>query len=145
MRAEHPSIRPARDEDRHAALAIFNASRAAAGCFGAAPADRQAFAALIEGEAVYLAELDGAAAGFVSIWVADRFIHHLYVAPEHQRHGIGSALLRHCEAIHGRPLSLKCDCRNQRARRFYLSKGWLSRETGIGENGPWERLYLPQA
>lgn len=143
MCADTPIIRRADDADLNALLDIFNAARADAGCFRGLPVDHGTFAALVEGEAVFLAEVDGGVAGFVSIWVADRFIHHLYVAPQFQSRGIGSALLRECQARHGRPLSLKCDVRNIRARRFYRNKGWLARETGNGDDGPWERLYSP--
>ena len=143
MRTDKRLIRPAVDADLGTLLAIFNASRAHAGCFTRTHVDRETFATLVEGEVVYLAALGERTAGFVSIWRADRFIHHLYVAPEHQSHGIGSALLRECIARYGRSLSLKCDCRNHRARRYYLNKGWHPRETGMGEDGPWERLYSP--
>jgi len=96
---------------------------------------------MVEGEEVHLAVLEETIAGFVSVWVPDRFIHHLYVSAQYQSQGVGSALLQACEAMYGRPLSLKCDVRNHRAQRFYRSKGWFPRETGMGEEGPWEQLH----
>src|SRR5712691_3936471 len=40
---------------------------------------------------VWVAELDGKVAGFTA--VADKMVYHLYVLPDHQRAGIGTALL----------------------------------------------------
>lgn len=97
---------------------LFNASRASAGCFSGRTPDLAAFAAMLEGEEVHLAVSEETIAGFVSVWVPDRFIHHLYVSAQYQSHGVGSALLQACEAMYGRPLSLKCDVRNHRAQRF---------------------------
>ncbi|MBI3714517.1 MAG: GNAT family N-acetyltransferase [Betaproteobacteria bacterium] len=126
-------------------LDIFNSSRATAGCFSGKAVDRKGFAALVEGEEILVAESVGQVVGFVSVWVADRFIHHLYVLPQMQNKRIGSALLQACEAKYGHPLSLKCDICNLQAQRFYKSKGWSPQEAGIGEDGLWERLYSPRA
>lgn len=135
-------IRPAVTADQPLLCGIYTASRTAAGCYPGSPPDAAHFAGLIEGEEIQVAEIGGELAGFVSVWVADRFIHHLYVLPRFQRQGVGSALLRACVAGYGLPLSLKCDLCNLRARRFYAHKGWVATETGTGDHGPWERLSL---
>lgn len=139
------AIRPARPQDAGALLDVYNASRASAGCFGAEAVALAEFLGGIEGEDVQVAELAGAIVGFVSVWVPERFIHHLYVAPQHQAAGVGSALLDACEARYGRPLSLKCVTRNQRARRFYQRRGWRCEDGGVGEEGPWEHWHSPPA
>ncbi|MBT0963959.1 GNAT family N-acetyltransferase [Denitromonas iodatirespirans] len=122
---------------------LYNASRASAGCFDEAAVTLAEFLGGIEGEDVHVATLAGAVVGFVSVWVPERFIHHLYVSPAHQGCGVGSALLRACEARYGRPMSLKCVTRNLRARRFYQQRGWRCEGGGVGEDGPWEHWYSP--
>lgn len=124
---------------------IFNWSRAGVGCYSREAIDIEGFSESIEGEEVHVAVLDETIVGFVSVWASERFIHHLYVLPWYQDRGVGSTLLRICEEVYGSPLSLKCDKRNERARRFYRGKGWLSSDTGVGPDGPWERLYSPGA
>jgi ribosomal protein S18 acetylase RimI-like enzyme len=138
-------IRPAKSSELNALLDLFNSARANVACYFGKDAGPREFATLVEGEEIHVAVLEGTIAGFVSVWVADRFIHHLYVSPQYQSRGVGSALLEAGEAMYGHPLSLKCDTLNHQAQRFYRSKGWLPQETGVGENGPWERLYAPRA
>ena len=69
----------------------------------------------------------GPVAGFCVL--KDERIDHLYVAPEHQRRGLGERLLRH--AMGRRPsLQLWTFQRNVAARRFYEKHGFLAiRET----------------
>ncbi|KAA3654644.1 MAG: N-acetyltransferase [Proteobacteria bacterium] len=136
-------IRPARSRDAGALLALYNAARAGAGCFSGPDAELAEFLGAIDGEAVHVAMVAGEIAGFVSVWVPERFIHHLYVSPAYQRAGIGRALLRLCEARYGRPLSLKCVTRNVRARCFYQQCGWRCEGGGVGEDGPWEHWFSP--
>lgn len=124
-------------------LAIMNSSRHAARCFKKPSVELDELTSALEGEVIYLAEIGGRFVGFVSVWVPDHFIHHLYVLPEFQRRGIGSRLLEHCQREYGRALSLKCEISNMAAQRFYRSKGWVSMECGTGIDGPWERFYSP--
>ncbi|MCO6411488.1 MAG: GNAT family N-acetyltransferase [Thiogranum sp.] len=145
MHSEPVNIRSAERIETSVLLDLFNASRANVACYSGKEADLAEFAGLVEGEEIHVAVVGGVIAGFVSVWVADRFIHHLYVSPQYQSRGVGSALLQASVAMYGHPLSLKCDTHNCRALRFYRSKGWLPQETGVGEYGPWERLYAPPA
>uniref|UniRef100_UPI000E0AF462 GNAT family N-acetyltransferase n=1 Tax=Vibrio cholerae TaxID=666 RepID=UPI000E0AF462 len=46
-----------------------------------------------QGERIWLSEVLGNVAGFISIWEPDKFIHHLYVATEYQGQGVGLMLL----------------------------------------------------
>lgn len=139
----HLVIRPAGPCELDAVLALYNASRATAGCFRGGDATRAEFLGSIDGEDVHVAMLREDIVGFASVWVPERFIHHLYVSPAHQRAGVGSALLRACEARYGRPMSLKCVTRNVRARCFYAQHGWRCEGGGVGEDGPWEHWHSP--
>lgn len=142
MRSESVLVNPAEGLEPTVLLDIFNLSRARVGCYPKSALDVEGFSALIEGEGVHVAVSGGTPVGFVSVWPADRFIHHLYVLPRYQGNGVGSALLRTCETTYGLPLSLKCDTCNERAQRFYRNKGWVSVEKGVGPDGPWERFRL---
>lgn len=133
-------VKPAAGVGLASLLDIYNASRGGVGCYSGEVLDIERFSALVDGEEIHVAISDRTIVGFVSVWAADRFIHHLYVAPQYQGRGIGSELLRTCENVYGAPLSLKCDTCNERARRFYRKKGWLPIEKGVGVDGPWERL-----
>ncbi len=124
---------------------IYSAARIAAGCFAQPAADAPQFEALVTGEEISVAERDGDVVGFVSVWVAEKFIHHLYVLPAAQGKGVDSGLLRFCTQEYGHPLSLKCEVNNVRAQRFYRNKGWFSREEGAGEDGAWQRLCSANA
>lgn len=124
---------------------IFNAARSHAGCFTRPCVKLAEFERLIEGEVLHVASHADQITGFAAVWQADQFIHHLYVDPGYQGMGIGTALLAHCEQAYGRPLSLKCPVRNAASMHFYRQRGWIARDAGEGEDGPWERLYLEAA
>lgn len=87
------------------------------------------FAAETEGEAVSVVEAErGRLVGFISVWEREKFVHHLYVDPEAQGSGFGTALLGVLEGRH----ELKCQVQNVRAYRFYLRRGW--REVSRGKD-----------
>ena len=81
-----------------------------------------------EGEAVWVAVESDEVLGFVSIWEADCFIHHLFVSPENLNKGIGSSLLNFVKQRYSK-LSLKCLTQNSLAVGFYLSQGFKITET----------------
>jgi len=143
MRSESVEVKTAAGIDLAVLVDIFNSSRAGAGCYSGEEINTERFTESIEGEEVHVAVLRGKIVGFVSVWAAERFIHHLYVLPQYQGVGAGSSLLRICEEIYGLPLSLKCDTCNKYAQRFYRGKGWWSSDSGAGPDGPWERLHSP--
>ena len=70
--------------------------------------------------------------GFVSVHVAESFIHHLFVREDARRRGVGVLLLEALEGWLPRPWQLKCVRRNVVALRFYEGRGW--REAGVGES-----------
>lgn len=125
---------------------IFNESRSFAGCFSCESTEIEDFASQIDGEEIHVAAVDDVVVGFMSVCTPENFIHHIYVLPQHQGTGIGSALIQRCVETYGVPLSLKCDTANIKAQSFYKRKGWsLGDESGTGKNGPWQRLWLNNA
>ena len=86
--------------------------------------------------------MDTKPVGFISIWMADHFIHHLFIDPNHQGQRLGEALLEEGLKIIGRPARLKCVVRNARACKFYEKHGWTIESTSQeGPMGPY-RTYI---
>lgn len=79
---------------------------------------------------VRVAEADGPVAGFAAF--RDDWLEHLYVAPEHQGHGVGSRLLGDVRHVAGTVLQLHVFQRNHRARAFYLSHGFVEADFSDG-------------
>ena len=133
-------IRAARKEDHPALAEIF--LRARIDAFTWVPPSSHAledFAEQTEGELIHLAENDdGEILGFISVWEAENFVHHLFVAPEHQRKGVGSALLDELSSRRSGPFTLKCVAANGGALAFYREQGWR----GIGSGVTSEGRYL---
>ncbi|MDQ2104019.1 GNAT family N-acetyltransferase [Azospirillum isscasi] len=79
----------------------------------------------VDGEEVLVAEAGaGLVVGFLSVDVADRFIHNLFIDPLWRGRGIGSALLREALALLHGSAELACASRNAAARAFYEHNGW---------------------
>ncbi|WP_353860080.1 GNAT family N-acetyltransferase [Azospirillum formosense] len=78
----------------------------------------------VDGEEVLVAEAGGGVVGFISVDVADRFIHNLFIAPLWRGRGIGSALLREALTLLRGSAELACASRNAAARAFYEHNGW---------------------
>jgi ribosomal protein S18 acetylase RimI-like enzyme len=66
---------------------------------------------------LWVAELDGHAVGFMAI--TGNFIDQLYVDPEHQRRGIGHALIAHARQLSPTGLRLFTFQSNANGRAFY--------------------------
>lgn len=66
-------------------------------------------------------ELDGVVVGFISL--LGSHVGGLFVAPEHQREGIGTRLIEHAMTLHD-TLSLDVFEQNIQARRFYEKCGF---------------------
>ena len=98
---------------------------------------RQEFSQSVRGEKTLLACRDETVVGFASVWVPDRFVHHLYIEAVCQGQGIGPALLAACGERFGGPLNLKCAVANTRASAFYDRQGWVVRSQGMGTEGPY--------
>jgi ribosomal protein S18 acetylase RimI-like enzyme len=115
--------------------------------FGLASLDRGADSrtiAVLERETVFVAELEGAPAGYVALTRAEDAVRidQLFVSPEHEGEGIGRQLLEWAEgyAISERAARLEVvvEAENRRALDFYRGRGF----TEAGEN--LLELRLPQ-
>ncbi len=95
-----------------------------------------------EGEYILVAWVDDHIAGFTSIWLPDNFIHHLYVADNYQRQGVGAQLLSEAVSRINRPVTLKCMKNNFNAMQFYLKHGWTIQHEGHTEEGPYVLFEL---
>ena len=126
-------IRPSRDDEHDAILAVVNA--AAEAYRGVIPADRWSEPYMP------LDELDAAIAAGVEFWACEAgaelvgvmgmqpvrdvdLIRHAYVAPAHQGRGIGGALLRHLLRGSTRPTLVGTWAAAEWAIRFYEHHGF---------------------
>ena len=98
-------------------------------------------------EEVWLALMGEAPVGVLSLLREANFIHCLYVDPDAQGLGVGSALVAHVRRVVGQPLTLKLDVPNRKAVAFYAATGW-ERMTGLEDQGvddagiTWARYRL---
>jgi GNAT superfamily N-acetyltransferase len=126
-------IRPCRDDEREAILAIVNA--AADAYQGVIPADRwhEPYMAMPEleqeiadGVRFWGYEIDGGLVGIMGIQArADvDLIRHAYVLPEGQRRGIGGALLEHVRRTRTRRTLVGTWAAADWAIRFYRRHGF---------------------
>lgn len=115
--------------------------------FGLARLDRGAdrrTLAVLERETVFVAELDGAPAGYVAVeWAQEAIrVDQLFVSPEHEAEGVGRQLFEHAEgyAISEGALALQAvvSSRDRRALEFYLGRGFVRAGEDLVE------LVLPQ-
>ena len=135
-------IRPCRDDERAAILAIINAASEA--YRGVIPADRwhEPYMAASElddeiaaGVDFWVCEADGAIVGTMGIQpVLDvDLIRHAYVLPGNQRSGVGGALIGHLRALSARRMLVGTWSAAEWAIRFYQRHGFqlVSPETKI--------------
>ncbi|PQO47611.1 GNAT family N-acetyltransferase [Blastopirellula marina] len=138
--------RVAGKRDRPACAKIFYSSRRSA--FHWMPNDKirfDDFDQATAGEPIWVAERNRRIVGFVSWWPPENFIHNLFVDPEHQRLGVGTALLDACLAQIGRPARLKCSTSNKNALAFYQQLGWRCEEQSTSPDGPYWLMMLDGA
>jgi GNAT superfamily N-acetyltransferase len=126
-------IRPCRDDERVAILAIINA--AAEAYRGVIPADRwhEPYMAARELESEITAgvrfwgyDADGELIGVMGVQSVDDvdLIRHAYVRPDSQRLGVGAALLRHLRGVSARPMLVGTWAAADWAIRFYRAHGF---------------------
>jgi len=95
-------------------------------------------------ELILAAYIKGEPVGFASVWVPDRFIHSLFVLPEFQGKGAGTALVKEAATRIGLPLTLKCVKLNAGALGYYESHQWnIEREEADGEGPYYLMKYDP--
>ncbi|WP_264537675.1 GNAT family N-acetyltransferase [Flavobacterium sp. N1736] len=90
-----------------------------------------------EGEFVLIALFDEKVAGFISLWLRDNFIHHLYIDEEYQHKNIGTKLLEEAVKIMNSPITLKCLIKNTNAIAFYRKNGFAAIEKGNSNHGEY--------
>jgi GNAT superfamily N-acetyltransferase len=78
---------------------------------------------------IWVVEAGGEVVGYIA--ASDDWVSHLFVRPDHQGHGYGSALLAHVMADR-RERQLWTFQKNARARKFYESRGWVLTELTDG-------------
>lgn len=93
-------------------------------------------------EQIFLAEENNKILGLISLYVPDRFIHHLFVHPEAAGQGAGDLLLKQAIKVLGTPVTLKCVSENHKALFFYQKRGWKA-VVEEGEPGAkyWVLIY----
>jgi len=91
-----------------------------------------------DGEKIFVADVHGEIVGFVSVWLADRFIHHLYVDKRYRRLGVATRLLGMAVTVAGLPVRLKCQTRSLAAMAMYERFGWKR----VGEGGEAGREFV---
>lgn len=95
------------------------------------------FDAHITEDTIYVAVSAGKVLGFIAVYEADNFIHHLFVAGDAQGMGVGSTLLTMLSELNGRAQILKCMVKNEKAMQFYLAKGFTEVGKGTGVVGDY--------
>ena len=127
------TIRPCREDERHAIFEIVNA--AAVAYRGVIPADcwhepympeRELEQEIAAGVSFWGCELDGSLAGVMGVQpVRDvDLIRHAYVLPSAQGRGVGSLLLEHLRGLSTRPMLVGTWAAADWAIRFYRRHGF---------------------
>ncbi|MDQ8013154.1 MAG: GNAT family N-acetyltransferase [Flavobacterium nitrogenifigens] len=88
-----------------------------------------------KGEYILTALIDDIPVGFISIWMPNNFIHHLYVENAYQGKNIGTQLLKATIQKTAFPITLKCLVSNTKAIEFYFKKGFTEKSRGQSSNG----------
>lgn len=87
------------------------------------------------GEYALVAHIGNEVVGFVSAYLPDNFIHHLYIDKSYQKQGIGTELLKATLEKLKFPVSLKCLENNESAIAFYARHGFKPIKKGISLEG----------
>jgi ribosomal protein S18 acetylase RimI-like enzyme len=84
-------------------------------------------------------------AGFLALWEPEDFIHMLYVRPEFQGLGAGTALLTALPNWPQRRYRLKCLVKNKRALSYYEAMGFEVCGFGASPEGDYKDMELTAA
>lgn len=90
-----------------------------------------------KGEHILVARYNGVIAGFISMWLQENFLHHLYISNEFQRKGIGTALLNAGCKLTTSSVQLKCLESNTTAIAFYKKHGFTEKSKGQSKDGAY--------
>ncbi|AXB58604.1 GNAT family N-acetyltransferase [Flavobacterium fluviale] len=102
------------------------------------------FEKLTQGEYILAAIINDIPVGFISIWVPNNFIHHLYVDEKHQGKKIGTELLKAAIDVTKSAVTLKCLENNIKAVEFYKRNGFIEKEKGHSEHGCYILFQSPR-
>lgn len=97
-----------------------------------------------QGEYILTAHINHIVVGFISIWMPNNFIHHLYVDTKYQGKNIGTELLKAAIQKTVFPITLKCLVNNTKAVEFYIKKGFAEKSRGHSSNGTYILFELTQ-
>lgn len=93
-----------------------------------------------KGESIYVAMEGEEILGFISIWDADNFIHHLYLSLNAQGQNVGSKLVGFAISLNPKSLKLKCMVKNESAIRFYEKNGFVKESKVMDSEGGYYLL-----
>ncbi|MEN2398567.1 GNAT family N-acetyltransferase [Flavobacterium sp. MC2016-06] len=97
-----------------------------------------------EGEYLLIALENEVVIGFISVWLPNNFIHHLYIDKQYHGQGIGTKLLNAVTDKIGFPITLKCLENNTQAVHFYRRKGFVQKERGLSGHGGYILFELKE-
>ncbi|MFH8135055.1 N-acetyltransferase family protein [Pantoea osteomyelitidis] len=139
-------IRPFNEADRPFLRTLFLASRRANWHWlDGNHWQLEDFDSVILGETVLVAEKAGHRVGFAGLLENDNFLHSLYIDPDWQGQGIGSALLEKVQQRFTGTGALKCLLKNTAAQAFYEKHGWQRVAQGESEQGEYLLMHFPLA
>lgn len=145
---KHPAVtvRPWDESDRPFLRTLFLRARKASWTWLSGENWRlEDFDSVTLGEQIWVAECNGKRAGFASVLVNDHFLHNLFVDPDWQGQGVGSALLEKVQSTFTRTGALKCLQQNEAALRFYQRHGWYIEAQGNAPDGDYWLLHWRKA
>nr|WP_222938441.1 GNAT family N-acetyltransferase [Duffyella gerundensis] len=135
-------IRPFCEADRPFLRTLFLASRKANWHWlDSSRWQLEDFDSTVLGETVLVAEQEGHRVGFAALLENDNFLHSLFVDPQHQGSGVGSALLKAVQARFTSTGALKCLLANKPAQAFYQRHGWQVIAQGESEQGEYVLMH----
>lgn len=137
------NIRPYEEVDRPFLRTLYLASRKHTWTWMEDDFQLEDFDRAVTGETILVAERDGHLLGFASIFTQENFLHNLFIDPQYQGTGAGSALLHASEKMFTRTGSLKCLVKSENSVGFYLSKGWEIISTGDSPKGEYYLFHSP--
>lgn len=137
------NIRPYEEADRPFLRTLYLASRKHTWTWMGDDFQLEDFDRAVMGETILVAERDGHLLGFASIFTQENFLHNLFIDPQYQGTGAGSALLHASEKMFTRTGSLKCLVKSKNSVGFYLSKGWKIISTGDSPKGEYYLFHSP--
>lgn len=136
-------IRPYEEADRPFLRTLYLAARKQTWTWLDDDFQLEDFDRAVIGETILVAERDGHLLGFASIFTQENFLHNLFVDPQFQGTGAGSALLHAAEDTFTRRGSLKCLVKSHHSVGFYQSKGWEIISTGESPKGEYYLFHSP--